>query len=152
MPTQPAFFDSFHTVQADEIDAQQHVHNLRYLQWSLWAAHRHTESLGWDRQQALQQGVGWVVREHNIQYRAAAFSDDEIVIRTWVHDMQRFASRRKYWICRPADQSLLAKVETRWVFVDLTQHKILPIPSEAKDNLVVLPEPPPLPWADESKE
>lgn len=150
MPTQPAFFDSFHTVQADEIDAQQHVHNLRYLQWSLWAAHRHTESLGWDRQQALQQGVGWVVREHNIQYRAAAFADDEIVIRTWVHDMQRFASRRKYWICRPTDQALLAKVETRWVFVDLTQHKILPIPSEAKDNLVVLPEPPPLPWADAS--
>lgn len=150
MPTQPAFFDSFHTVQADEIDAQQHVHNLRYLQWSLWAAHRHTESLGWDRQQALQQGVGWVVREHNIQYRAAAFADDEIVIRTWVHDMQRFASRRKYWICRPADQALLAKVETRWVFVDLTQHKILPIPSEAKDNLVVLSEPPPLPWADGS--
>ena len=150
MPTQTAFFDSFHTVQADEIDAQQHVHNLRYLQWSLWAAHRHTESLGWDRQQALQQGVGWVVREHNIQYRAAAFADDEIVIRTWVHDMQRFASRRKYWICRPADQALLAKVETRWVFVDLTQHKILPIPSEAKENLVVLPEPPPLPWVDAS--
>ena len=150
MPAKPAFFDTVHTVQTDEIDSQQHVHNLRYLQWSLWAAHRHTEALGWDPQQALQQGVGWVVREHTIQYRAAAFADNEIVIRTWVHDMQRFASRRKYWICRPADQTLLAKVETRWVFVDLTQHKILPIPDEAKGDLIVLPDPPPLPWDDDS--
>lgn len=146
-PTAPdAYFDLGHTVSDDEIDAQQHVHNLRYLQWTLWAAGRHVESIGWDSKAALEGGVGWVVREHSIQYRGAALAGDKIVVRTWVHDLQRFASRRKYLICRPADQSILAKVETRWVFVDLRNHKALPISDEAKQRLVLCDPQPPLPW------
>ncbi|WP_220498164.1 acyl-CoA thioesterase [Rhodopirellula sp. JC639] len=141
-------FDLAHTVAEDEIDAQQHVHNLRYLQWTLWAAGRHTESIGWDAKAALDRGLGWVVREHSIQYRGAALAGDQIIVRTWVHDLQRFASRRKSVICRPADQKVLAKVETRWVFVDLRQHKALAIPDLAKQNLVLCPEPPPLPWEE----
>ena len=141
-----AYFDFFHTVSDDEIDAQQHVHNLRYLQWTLWAAGDHTKAIGWDSKAALQRGVGWVVREHSVQYRGAALAGDDVVVRTWVHDLQRFASRRKYLICRPADQTLLAKIETRWVFVDLRHHKALPIPHEAKHRLVVCPSPPPMPW------
>lgn len=144
--TDAGFFDLTHTVADDEIDAQQHVHNLRYLQWTLWAAGRHTESIGWDAKAALERGFGWVVREHSIQYRGAALAGDEIVVRTWVHDLQRFASRRKSVICRPADRTLLAKVETRWVFVDLRQHKAVPIPDLAKAQLVVHPSPPPMPW------
>ena len=141
-----AVFDFHHTVSADEIDAQQHVHNLRYLQWTLWAAGGHIKSIGWDSAAALARGFGWVVREHAVQYRGAAVAGDAILVRTWVHDLQRFASRRKYVICRPADRSVLAKIETRWVYVDLKQHKALPIPEAAKQLLVVCPTPPPLPW------
>ncbi len=141
-----AYFDLPHTVADEEIDAQQHVHNLRYLQWTLWAAGRHTEAIGWDSKAALGRGVGWVVREHNVQYRGAALRGDQVVIRTWVHDLQRFASRRKYLIFRPCDRTVLARVETRWVFVDLTRHKVLPIPAEAKASLVICPTTPPLPW------
>lgn len=144
------FFDFFHTVSEDEIDAQQHVHNLRYLQWTLWAAGRHVDAIGWDTRAALQRGVGWVVREHTIQYRSAAVAGDQIVVRTWVHDMQRFASRRKYVVCRPADQAVLARVETRWVFVDLRHHKALAIPADAICGLNVRTESPPMPWEEES--
>jgi acyl-CoA thioester hydrolase len=140
------FFDFQHTVGPDEIDAQQHVHNLRYLQWTLWAAGGHVRAVGWDTKAALHRGVGWVVREHSVQYRAAAVAGDRITVRTWVHDMQRFASRRKYVICRPADQTVLARVETRWVFVDLNNHRALAIPEEARRGLVVCETPPPLPW------
>lgn len=140
------FFDLPHTVSEDEIDAQMHVHNLRYLQWTLWAAGKHTKAIGWDSAAGLARGVGWVVREHKIQYRLAALAGDELVIRTWVHDLQRFASRRKYVICRPTDRSVLARVETRWVFADLKNHKALAIPDEAKSRLVVCDQSPPLPW------
>ena len=143
-----AYFDFSHRVAAEEIDAQQHVHNLRYLQWTLWAAGDHTRSIGWDAKKALALGFGWVVREHTVQYRGAAVAGDEIVVRTWVHDLQRYASRRKYVICRPADRVVLAKVETRWVFVDLCHHKALPIPDEAKAHLVACEIAPPLPWED----
>ena len=141
------YFDLPHTVTADEIDAQQHVHNLRYLQWTLWAAGEHTKALGWDAEDQLAKGVGWVVREHQIEFRVAALAGDEIIIRTWVHDLQRFASRRKFVICRPSDQSILARGMTRWVFVDLVNHRVLKIPDDAASRLSVLEQNPPLPWA-----
>ena len=113
-----AFFDFLHTVSADEIDAQNHVHNLRYLQWTLWAAGAHTRDRGWDSAAELQRGFGWVVRSHDVKYRAAATEGDQILVRTWVSDIAKFASRRKYVVCRPADQTVLCRVETRWVYVD----------------------------------
>ncbi|MEM0924549.1 MAG: acyl-CoA thioesterase [Planctomycetota bacterium] len=140
------YFDLHHQVSQDEIDAQEHVHNLRYLQWTLWAAGRHVDAVGWDTKAALKRGVGWVVREHKVQYRAAAFGGDEVIVRTWVHDMQRFASTRKYVICRPADTTLLARVETRWVFVDLRAHRVLAIPDEARAGLEPITTPP-LPYS-----
>lgn len=142
----PGYFDLLHTVAADEIDAQQHVHNLRYLQWTLWAAGEHTKTLGWDEGQQLENGVGWVVREHQIEFRVAALAGDEITVRTWVHDLQSFASRRKFVICRPADQTVLARGMTRWVYVDLRKHRVLRIPAEVGNQLTVLEQNAPLPW------
>lgn len=142
------YFDYRHTVDPDEIDAQEHVHNLRYLQWTLWAARDHSAAMGWDSRDALERGLGWVVRAHDITYRAAALANDEILIRTWVSDISRYASVRQYAICRPIDRTVLARASTRWVFVDLKRHRALAIPQEAKDAISLLETPPPLPWDD----
>ncbi len=140
------FFDYHHTVADDEIDAQDHVHNLRYLQWTLWAAGAHTRELGWDAKAELERGFGWVVRSHDATYRAAAVGGDEIVVRTWVADLAKFASRRKYVVCRPADRTVLTRVETRWVYVDLSAHRVVAIPRRAAGQLVIPQQTPPLPW------
>ncbi|MDB4338880.1 acyl-CoA thioesterase [Rubripirellula sp.] len=142
------YYDLMHQVEADEIDAQQHVHNLRYLQWTLWAAGQHTRVGGWDAEAGLREGVGWVVRKHDITYRAAAIAGDELIIRTWVSEIARFASKRKYVICRPRDQAVLARVETRWVYVDLNRHKVLAIPDQLTAQLKVCDPAPPLPWEE----
>jgi acyl-CoA thioester hydrolase len=143
------YFDYFHTVEADEIDAQQHVHNLRYLQWTLWAAGKHSAECGWDSRAALANGLGWVVRKHDITYRSAAIANDQIVVRTWVADVAAFAARRKYVVCRPEDRTVLARVETRWVYVDLTKHKVVPIPADLQEKMLVADRIPPMPWENE---
>ncbi len=140
------FFDLCHRVEDDEIDGQGHVHNLRYLQWTLWAARDHAAACGWDSPRALQQDhIGWVVRDHQITYRASALAGDEVVVRTWVEELGRFSSTRKYAVCRPADRTVLARVATRWVFVDLSRRKAIPIPQAASAGLVVAASVP-LPW------
>lgn len=144
-----AYFDFQHTVTADEIDAQQHVHNLRYLQWTLWAAGAHTRACGWQADEAREAGIGWVVRNHQIKYQAAAKKGDEIIVRTWVSEIQRFASRRNYVICRPADKTLLSRVETRWVYVDLNVEKVIAVPDDVASLMQVI-QSPPMPW-DEAK-
>ena len=87
-----------------------------------------------------------VVRSHDATYRAAAMAGDEITVRTWVSDVAKFASRRKYVVCRPADQTVLARVETRWVYVDLSVRKVVAIPSHVLSQLEVCNQPPNLPW------
>ncbi len=141
-----AIFDYKHSVTDDEIDAQNHVHNLRYLQWTLWAAGSHTRVGGWDSKAALERGFGWVVRSHDAVYRAAAMRGDEIVVRTWVSEITKFASRRKSLVCRPADRTVLTRVETRWVYVDLNERKVVAIPDDVRSHLVLSTLNPPLPW------
>lgn len=140
------YFDFRHSVADDEIDMQGHVHNLNYLHWTLGAASAHVKQQGWDSRAALKNGFGWVVRHHDIKYSAAALTGDDLIIRTWVSDVSLFASMRKYVICRPKDQTVLARAATRWVFVDLSVRKVVKIPPQAMAGLHVCDPPPPLPW------
>ena len=138
-------FQYKHTVTAEEIDSQQHVHNLRYLQWTLWAAHAHTSSGGWAAAAALQLGIGWVVRSHDITYRAAAFARDEIIVQTWISELSAVTVNRRYVIFRPQDRRVLARVCTRWAFVDLKQRKAIAIPDEVAAMITVVDKMPALP-------
>ncbi len=138
-----------HTVTPEEIDSQEHVHNLRYLQWTLWAAHAHSSAGGWDSGEALSRGIGWVVRSHEITYRAAAFAGDEITVQTWVSEATGMTMNRRYLILRPKSQEILAKVMTRWAFVDLIQRKAISIPRDVSDRVVVFGGMPPLPWSND---
>ncbi|TWU60607.1 acyl-CoA thioesterase YbgC [Rubripirellula tenax] len=140
------YFDFHHTVPDEEIDAQGHVHNLRYLQWTLWAASAHTAAIGFDSKAALAAGFGWVVRRHDVTYKAAALAGDEVVVRTWISELDRISSWRQSVISRPADQKILARVATRWVYVDLRVHKVVSIPTEATAGMTLLSSSPGSPW------
>lgn len=141
------FYDHPHTVATEEIDDQDHVHNLRYLQWSLWAAGAHTRALGHDAKGELARGYGFVVREHSIVYRKAALAGDVLIARTWIEELDTHSSRRQTWICRPKDRSVLAKIKTRWVYADLREHRLATIPSIVRDRVTVLSGSPGLPWS-----
>ncbi|TWU02022.1 acyl-CoA thioesterase [Neorhodopirellula pilleata] len=141
-----AWFDFHHTVTIDEVDAQQHVHNLRYLQWTLWAARDHNAAIGWDAQAALEAGFGWVVRDHEITYRVAAVAHDEIVVRTWISQTNRYACVRNAMIYRPSDKRLLSKASTRWVYIDLKRHRALEVPKLAIEGYQICEKIPPAPW------
>jgi acyl-CoA thioester hydrolase len=141
------FFDYQHDVSAEEIDSQNHVHNLRYLQWSLWAAGGHTNALGHDADDELRRGYGFVVREHAVVYRKAALLGDKIIARTWLTEIDDHSAWRQTWICRPADRTTLAKVKTRWVYCDLANHRVWQIPTPVRQRVTILETPPALPWA-----
>ena len=140
------FFDFHHTVTEDEIDSQGHVDNLQYLRWTLGAAGAHSAACGWDKTSALEKGFGWVVRNHEAKYRAAAFAGDKIIVRTWVSEIARFASIRKYVVCRMNNPEVLTRVQTRWVYVDLRNHKVVAIPQDLIATMTVCEMNPPLPW------
>lgn len=123
------FFELPLTVQQEDIDALDHVNNLVYLRWTLKAAHAHSASVGWSAEKYRERKAGFVVREHAIKYRRPATLGDAVVVKTWIAEMERVSSIRRYEIRRANDHALLVTAQTTWVFVDYQTMELQRIPN-----------------------
>ena len=113
------FFDLKITVQAEHIDVLQHVNNVVYVQWMQDVASAHIEILGLGLAQYLELKHAMVAVEHQVQYRKAAVLGDEIILRTWLHDLNALFSFRQYAFYRAQDQSLLFTGTTKWACIEM---------------------------------
>jgi acyl-CoA thioester hydrolase len=104
------------TIPQSAIDKNGHVSNVAYVQWMQDIAVEHYSSVGGIEAQGPD--ATWVVREHKIEYLLPTFAKEEIEIKTWVENIRRVRSLRKYEFVRKSDGKLLARGETDWVFVD----------------------------------
>jgi acyl-CoA thioester hydrolase len=127
------------TVQKEAEDQNGHVNNIEYLRWIQDAAMKHSTTVGCI-QATSAAGATWVVRTHKIEYLKPAFAGDRVVVMTWVANIRRVLSLRKYRIIRPADRALLAEGETDWVFVDAQKGTLRSIPKEVRMTFELLPE------------
>jgi acyl-CoA thioester hydrolase len=116
------------TIPNDAIDENGHVNNVAYVQWMQNIAVEHYASIGGIEAQG--KNATWVVREHKIEYFLPAFAGEEIEIKTWVENIRRVRSLRKYEFVRKSDGRVLVQGETDWVFVDVKTGRPLPIPEE----------------------
>lgn len=117
------------TIPQDAIDGNGHVNNVAYVQWMQDAAVRHFEELG-GAAHTVHMGATWVVRSHRIEYLAPAFAGEEIEIRTWVANVRKVRSLRRYEFARIVDDRLLVRGETEWVFVDARDGRPILIPAQ----------------------
>jgi acyl-CoA thioester hydrolase len=130
MPTSPNGVRPFHMeiiVEAAAIDANGHVNNVVYVQWMQALAIQHWRAMGGEAINQEHQAT-WVARSHHIEYLRPAFLDDRIHATTWVHDVGRVRSTRKYAFHRKSDGTLLARGETDWVFIRLADGRPTAIP------------------------
>jgi acyl-CoA thioester hydrolase len=127
MPTSPVYTKTI-IIPQTAIDENSHVNNVIYVQWMQDIAVEHYESVGGI--EAQRNDGTWVVREHNIEYLLPAFAGEEIEIKTWVENIRRVRSLRKYEFVRKSDGKVLVKGETDWVFVDVKSGKPMEIPDE----------------------
>ncbi len=126
-----AFIDR-RVVCEEDLDELQHVNNLQYLRWTLRAAVAHSRDVGWTPDRYRELGAGWIVRSHKITYKVPALLGDEVEIRTWIADVEKISSLRKYEITRKSDGRYFALAETQWVFVDFATLKPMTIPDEVR--------------------
>lgn len=104
-------------ISKSAIDENGHANNVAYVQWMQDIAVEHYAAMGGMEAQGSEST--WVVREHKIEYFLPAFIDEEIEIRTWVENIRRVRSLRKYEFVRKSDGKVLVRGETDWVFVDI---------------------------------
>ena len=127
------------TVPESALDENGHVNNVQFVQWMQDAAVRHYEAAG-GIPPTLAAGATWVVRSHVVEYLRPAFAGERIEVRTWVVNIHRVRSLRRYRFVRVQDGKLLVKGETDWVFVDSKTGAPRVIPEEVANVLPLLAE------------
>ncbi|MBK8784347.1 MAG: acyl-CoA thioesterase [Anaerolineales bacterium] len=119
------------SIPKSAIDENGHVNNVTYVQWMQDIAVEHYASIG--GVQAQGPDATWVIREHRIEYLLPAFENEEIEIRTWVENIRRVRSLRKYEFVRKSDGKVVVKGESDWVFVDVRTGRPLAIPTDVEN-------------------
>jgi acyl-CoA thioester hydrolase len=117
------------TVPPEAIDANGHANNVEFVRWMQEAAVSHADVTGLTAA-TLAAGAAWVVRSHRIEYLRPALAGERLAVRTWVVNLRRARSLRKYEIVRGGDGVTLATGETEWVFVDAQTGRPRSVPGE----------------------
>jgi acyl-CoA thioester hydrolase len=129
------------TVRPEDTDALQHANNVSYVRWMQDAAIAHSTANGWPTRAYLEKGHAWVARRHTIDYLRQARRDDELLVLTWVAEMRKVRSKRRYRFIRLEDETIIATGETQWGFVDIASGRPTRIPTEVSRCFRSLPEP-----------
>lgn len=136
----PAVFEWMHVVCERDLDDLGHANNISYLKWMQSAALAHSAAQGWSVEAYRTLGQGWVVRSHEIQYLTPALLGEEIRVRTWIANLKKVTSLRRYHIMRVADDTVLAKSATDWAFVDYQSGSPKRIPTEVVTAFEIVPD------------
>lgn len=117
------------TVEARDIDRQNHVNNTVYVRWIQEVATAHWEE---HAPAAARDAMGWVVLRHEIDYKMPACLGDEIILRTWVGQATRVTFERFVEVLRQSDRKLFASARTLWVPINPETGKPTRVPPEVR--------------------
>lgn len=125
-------------VPQDATDEFGHVNNQRYIAWMQDVATAHSAANGWPMEHYLEIGAAWVVRSHFIEYLRPAFAGDALDICTWAASLALRDVVRKYRFRRAGQ--ILARAETKWVYVDIKSGRPKRIPEELLASFEAVPD------------
>ena len=103
-------------VRSYECDSYNHVNNANYLNYLEYARWEYLKDIGFDYDKAFKSGYGTYITKIEINYKRPAFTDDELVIRSWPVKKGAASGTLAQEIWRGEDQLIEAKVT--WAFVD----------------------------------
>jgi acyl-CoA thioester hydrolase len=116
----PGVFSMRRRVTWQDIGPAQHVNNAVYLAYIDDCGIEVAAAYDWPVERMTAAGFAIIVRRHRIQYRQPARLNDELEVATWVSDVKRATAIRHYTITRAGDETLIARVHTLYVWVDIT--------------------------------
>jgi len=117
-------------VNESHIDELEHVNNVVYVGWIQDAAVMHWRKVASD---SIQKQYVWVIVRHEIDYKASAKLNDELIIKTYVIDAHNVTSRRKVEIRRKSDNKLLVEGLTTWCLLDAKTFRPTKITEEIRN-------------------
>ncbi len=102
-------------VTSADLDELQHVNNVRYVHWIQEIARDHWLSVA---PPELINTAVWVVRRHEIEYKAPALLGETIRVRTFIADTRGPLSTRVVEMFHHENNSLVLGSKTTWCLLD----------------------------------
>src|SRR5438552_17980703 len=117
------------SVMPEDIDEQNHVNNTVYLRWVQAIAPADWQAIASGE---AQEGIGWVVLRHEIDYKTPACLGDAVVLRTWVGKATRLTFERFTEVRRSSDGQLLSTARTLWCPINAHTGRPIRVPAEVR--------------------
>ncbi|GAB5523003.1 MAG: acyl-CoA thioesterase [Roseivirga sp.] len=123
----PQIFEKTLKVSKTDLDAMNHVNNVRYLQWVQDVAEAHWQKVA---NPEWLENYAWVVINHFVEYKKPALLDYNILITTHVHDNTGPKSQRLVRIFNADTKELLCQASTWWCLLDGTSKRPMRVTEE----------------------
>ncbi|NNE77804.1 MAG: acyl-CoA thioesterase [Pricia sp.] len=110
--------DSFQktiTVKEEDLDELNHVNNVRYVQWIQDISKEHWLA---SASAKMQDGIIWVVMNHDITYKNAAKLGDTIKVQTYIAQSHGATSIRIVEMHNALTSQLLVRSKTKWCLLN----------------------------------
>jgi acyl-CoA thioester hydrolase len=115
-------------VWQSDLDAFGEVRSASLLRLLQETATRASSDAGFDSRYYDRTGTMWLIRRTRLTLASPAHYGDVLDVRTWIADFRRVRSQREYEV--RAEDRLVARASTDWVFVDRSQGRPRRIPAE----------------------
>lgn len=125
--------------QPEDIDRLGHVSNITYVRWIQEVAEAHSASVGWDHAAYVALGAVFVVRRHEIDYRAPAIAGDRVALVTWAGVWRAASAQRHTEITHAVSGAPLASAVTTWALVATEGGRPRRIPDALRLPFTVVP-------------
>ena len=116
-------------VEAQDIDAYEHVNNAVYLTWLDRAAWSHSGALGMPLERCVALRRGMAALRAEIDFARAAVAGDRVRVATWIAESDgRLRVGRRFQIVRVADGVTLVRARTEYVCINLDSGRAVRMP------------------------
>lgn len=102
-------------VSVDDIDELDHVNNVVYVRYIQEVAAAHWQVAA---SPTLRQQYVWMVLRHEIDYKAQAFLNDELIGTTWVGEHHGARFERFVKLVRKSDNKVIVESKSMWCMLD----------------------------------
>lgn len=113
-----------------ECDAYGHLNNTNYLRYMQESAFDASIAVGYGIEAYNALGCYWLIRLTDVEYLQPLQYNDVVRVKTWVEDMHRVRTLRKYEFWKDNSDQLMARAETDWVYMDRKTNRPKTIPDE----------------------
>jgi len=98
------------------------------------AATAHAAELGVAVDTLVDSGVAWVLNRLDLHVQRWPQSDDEIVVETWPHAMNRLLTERRFRLLNATGETI-GEASTLWLILDLERRRPVRLPAQVVDQL-----------------